>query len=132
MGKTAVRAIIIKRGKVLLAKRARNDSVGKWALVGGKPEANESSVDAVVREVQEELGLLFHPTYWIERKDNKSVPEETWTVHYFYGKADGELKPKENEISDVIYVGEADLTSLNIAFDHREVLTIFFQKILKI
>jgi 8-oxo-dGTP diphosphatase len=42
----------------LLIKRKKEPYIGKWALVGGKWDFGESLQDAVVREVQEETGLV--------------------------------------------------------------------------
>ena len=94
--KIVTRAIIINdQGKVLLGKRARNDAIGKWALVGGKPDIEEIAEDAVVREVQEELGLSFKPTLWIEEVDATFGQGEEWKVYYFYGPAEGVLNMKQ-------------------------------------
>ena len=47
-------AIITCRGKLLLEKRRDSDI---WGLVGGGVKKTESSLDGIVREVYEELGL---------------------------------------------------------------------------
>src|ERR1044072_6451324 len=53
----SVDAVIITDHKVLLIKRGADPFKGKWALPGGYVEWNESTEDAVVREVGEETGL---------------------------------------------------------------------------
>ncbi len=47
-------AIITCQGKLLLEKRRDSDV---WGLVGGGCKKRETGLDAIVREVQEELGL---------------------------------------------------------------------------
>ena len=47
-------AIITCQGKLLLEKRRDSDI---WGLVGGGVKKTESSLDGIVREVYEELGL---------------------------------------------------------------------------
>ncbi len=57
----AVSAIIVDEDKILLVKRATPPSKGKWAFPGGKVEYGEKMVDAVKREVREEVGLEIEP-----------------------------------------------------------------------
>ena len=50
-------AAIIRGGRVLAARRAgAGPLAGRWELPGGKVEAGESPVEALVRECREELG----------------------------------------------------------------------------
>lgn len=50
----AVGAVIYKQGKVLLQKRADN---GKWAIHGGAIELGESCLQALERELKEEINI---------------------------------------------------------------------------
>lgn len=43
--------------KILMCKRAKEPYKGKFNLVGGKVEANESELQAAYRELQEETGI---------------------------------------------------------------------------
>lgn len=46
-------------GEILLLKRHKNDPEGEaWGLVGGKIDDGESSIEAAVREIVEEIGLV--------------------------------------------------------------------------
>lgn len=56
--KVAVLAFITKDDKVLLVKRAINPGAGKWACPAGFVEHDEAPVDAVLRELKEETGLI--------------------------------------------------------------------------
>ena len=52
-----VAALIERRGCVLLSQRRADQSFGlSWEFPGGKVESGEDPRDALVREVQEELG----------------------------------------------------------------------------
>lgn len=55
MGKAA-RAIIIENGKLLVMHRNKHGSQ-YFTLVGGRVDANETTEQALVREVKEETGL---------------------------------------------------------------------------
>ena len=44
-------------GRVLLVKRGNEPDRGAWSLPGGRIEADELPIDAVIREMREETGL---------------------------------------------------------------------------
>ena len=50
-----VAAIIVKDGNVLSPKRLNGVFAGQWEFPGGKVEPNETTEDALVREIKEEL-----------------------------------------------------------------------------
>ena len=51
-------AILVKDGKILIAKRKPEDKQpGKWEFPGGKIEAGESAQECLKREMQEEFGI---------------------------------------------------------------------------
>lgn len=53
-----VAAVIERDGRILIGQRKRNDRHPlKWEFPGGKVEHGESPRDALVRELQEELGI---------------------------------------------------------------------------
>lgn len=56
--KVAVLAFIQQDNKILLIKRAMNPGKGKWACPAGFVEYDEDPEDAVIREVEEETGLI--------------------------------------------------------------------------
>jgi 8-oxo-dGTP diphosphatase len=59
---TVVGAAIVRRGRVLAARRAGPpDLAGRWELPGGKVEVGESDEDALRRECREELGVEIAP-----------------------------------------------------------------------
>lgn len=53
-----VGAIIVRDGQVLAARRSRpQELAGSFEFPGGKVEPGEDAIDALVREVREELGV---------------------------------------------------------------------------
>jgi ADP-ribose pyrophosphatase YjhB (NUDIX family) len=57
----AVSAAIVRDGKVLVVRRARNPALNLYTLPGGAVEAGETLHQAVIREVREETQLAIEP-----------------------------------------------------------------------
>jgi 8-oxo-dGTP diphosphatase len=56
----AVKGVILNEGKVLIVKRANDDEIGggTWECVGEKIEFGEDLEEALIREIEEEVGLI--------------------------------------------------------------------------
>ncbi len=81
-------------GKILIAKRPDHaHQGGLWEFPGGKLEAGESVETALVRELQEELGIHsqeLSPLIQIRHDyPDKSVLLDVWNVSAFDGEAHG-------------------------------------------
>jgi len=92
-----VGAVIVDEGRVLLVQRGREPLKGRWSLPGGMVELGESLQAGVIREVEEETGLLVEPVELIELLDR--IHREGERIRYHYVIADylcrvtgGELK----------------------------------------
>lgn len=73
MKQIEVVAAVIQQGKrVLATQRASGEFKGFWEFPGGKPEKGESLEEALIREIQEELGVLI------------AVKSYIHTIHYDY------------------------------------------------
>ena len=56
--RVAVAVIINQNKEILIAKRSKDQHQGnKWEFPGGKAEENETSEEALHREILEELGI---------------------------------------------------------------------------
>ncbi len=93
-----VGAVIVDKGRVLLAQRGHEPAMGKWSIPGGLIELGESLSQALVREVREETGLEVEPLELVELLDR--IHREGESVRYHYVIADylcrvvgGELRP---------------------------------------
>ena len=62
MGQTKVVAAIIKKNNLfLIVQRNRNKHLGlKWEFPGGKVLSNETSKEALIREIKEELNVTIN------------------------------------------------------------------------
>lgn len=83
----AVAAILNDANQILIAKRPSDKHQGgKWEFPGGKIEACETTPEALVRELKEELGVVCaveHMTALIDISfdyPDKSVRLDTWVV----------------------------------------------------
>jgi ADP-ribose pyrophosphatase YjhB (NUDIX family) len=79
-------AVIVNQGRVLLVQRGREPLKGHWSLPGGLVELGESLQAGVIREVEEETGLLVEPVELIELLDR--IHREGERIRYHYVIAD--------------------------------------------
>jgi 8-oxo-dGTP diphosphatase len=124
-----VRAIIQnEQGDILLVKRVKEPAKDRWILPGGKIEFHEKAEGAISREIKEELGLDFFPQFLGYKEDFKSVKDRHCMVLYFLGTNKGEIKTKQDEISEARYFSAKDIQkSKEIGFDHKDVLKTFIK-----
>ncbi len=127
-------AAIIERGKikkkVLLMKRLNTHVFeGFWSLPGGKINKSESPEQAVVREIKEETNLSFKPKNLLG-KYHEHFPEYGWKADalVFTGTFSGELKPNEEESSDMKWFSEKEIKNMKFAFHHKKVLEDYFKR----
>lgn len=96
------------KGQLLIQKRCDN----KWAFTCGHPKSLESSVEGVIAEVKEELGID------ISKKDIKLITtdfDDYVFVDMYYSKLDLDLEKldiQKEELSEVKYVSLEEIKSL--------------------
>ncbi len=118
--KLVVAALIVKDGKVLICQRTRHQTMPlKWEFPGGKVEPNEQPVDALRRELEEELGIQAQigPQAAVVRhkyKDGTAVELRFYLVTKFEGEIENRIfrevrwaSPEELPTYDFL---EADIT----------------------
>lgn len=77
-----VGAVIVDRGRVLLARRGHAPLKGHWTLPGGALELGETLLEGVVREVREETGLIVEPVELAELLDRIHRSDDRIQFHY--------------------------------------------------
>lgn len=85
-----VAAAVVAGDRVLLGHRhpGRPWYPGVWDLPGGHVEAGERRIDALVRELREELGIDIHPqlaTSVLRHSPRPDLDIEVWAVHTWAG-----------------------------------------------
>lgn len=105
-----VGAAIVHRGRLLAARRsAPVNLAGGWELPGGKVEPGESEADALVRECQEELGVLIAVG---DRVAGEWPLRDDLVLRvYLATLLDGEPRPLEDH-DEVRWLAAADLFSV--------------------
>ena len=87
-----VGVIVNSAKQILIAKRKANTHLaGLWEFPGGKLEAGEIPLDALKRELQEELGIQVIQAEPIKQipydYTEKKVLLDFWQVNQFVGQA---------------------------------------------
>ncbi|RSM81389.1 NUDIX hydrolase [Amycolatopsis sp. WAC 01375] len=117
--RVAVSAFVLdEAGRLLMIRRTDND---RYAIPGGGQEFGESVTQAVVREVEEETGLIVEvtsfigifsdPDYVIEYDDGEVRQE--FSLCFRARPVSGELRTS-SESKEVLWVEPAKLDGLNI------------------
>ncbi|MCR5078528.1 MAG: NUDIX domain-containing protein [Bacilli bacterium] len=119
--------VIEKDGKILLQRRSDN---GKWGLIGGLLEVNETYLEAATREVKEETGLIVRPTRFLGIFHNHNMVwangDQAHVIGAFYAFEIIEGEPRVDEESfELRFFAQEEIPYL-FAEDHREAVKAFF------
>ena len=123
-------AVIVRDGKILFQRRADN---GKWGLIGGLLELNETYEEAAIREVREETGLevqleaflgIYHHHDMMWPNGDKA---HTIGAYYLATIKSGEPRIDE-ESFELRFFAREEIPEL-FAEDHRAALKAYFEGI---
>jgi ADP-ribose pyrophosphatase YjhB (NUDIX family) len=113
--------------RVLLIRRGQPPLLGEWSLPGGVLECGETLREAVVREAQEETGLLVE-TVELLGVYERVIPGDDGRVRYHYVLIDflcrpvgGDLKAG-SDAADVRWFTRHELPELKLAYDANDVV----------
>ena len=113
--RSAVHMIICKENKILVQKRKGSKLwPGYYALPAGHIDENENQYDALVREAQEELGIIIDPkkiinSYVVLRRNFFEIDGKQLEpyIDYYYDIVEFSGEPKimeENKCDELIWV----------------------------
>jgi 8-oxo-dGTP diphosphatase len=113
--------------QVLLTRRAVEPFKDYWCLPGGHIHPYERARDAIIREVQEETGLVFAPTFFIYA--DEIIPDLNIhaVVIVFKGDGIGTLTTQPGEVVDIGWFTIAEAQKMALAFAHNEILNAYAQ-----
>ncbi|MEX1112606.1 MAG: NUDIX domain-containing protein [Candidatus Andersenbacteria bacterium] len=119
-----VDTLVLKGNKILLNKRApRLLEGGKWGLIGGYVELNETIHEAVIREAFEETGYEISNLKLLKIVDSPNrLGEDRQNISFiFFCKAGAKKGEKDDEVTELRWFDLHALPSEDtIAFDHLE------------
>ena len=96
----SVTGVVIRQGKVLLARHTYGGGKGMLIVPGGYVEQGESPVDAVKRELMEETGIVVEPKEVIGIRFGK----RDWYVAFRAEYVNGEARPDYEENDEVVWM----------------------------
>ena len=114
-----VGAVVVHEGRVLVVRRATEPLKGEWSVPGGMLELGEKLKDGIVREVQEETGLLVEPTEVLDVFDSIFADPDGRTryhyvlIDYLCRVVSGEALAA-TDVSEVRWVTGSELDSLKM------------------
>jgi len=126
--RVAVGAVAIKDRSVLLVKRGKAPSDGKWAIPGGSVELGETLQQAAEREIFEETNIRIRaglPVYtfdFIERDRQGAIQFHYIIVDLAAEYLEGELMPGD-DAAQAAWIPFKKLDSLDINATTREFLS---------
>ena len=117
-------AIITDNDKILLIKRGRDPFKGKWSLVGGCGafKTDKDPKDAVIKEVQIDIGCKFSPIFFNYNFAEFEIPTVTM---FFHGPISGDITPSSKHVVEYRWFEFNEIDKLDLAFDHKKVLLEF-------
>jgi ADP-ribose pyrophosphatase YjhB (NUDIX family) len=124
----AVSAAIVRDGKVLVVRRARNPALHLYTLPGGAVEAGETLVQAVTREVREETSLEVDPVALAGNRevivrDAQGRVERHFVILCFAARwRSGETSLNE-ELDDARWLDPAELSGLRTTEGLADIVT---------
>jgi mutator protein MutT len=127
-----VGGVLIHGGKVLLIRRGKPPLYGRWVVPGGTVELGEELEQALVREMQEETGLVVEPLELLTVFDR--IEREAERVVYHYVIVDylcrlvsGEAKAASDAL-DVAWAAPSELRGYDLPPKAFEVVQQAFER----
>ena len=106
-----VAAIIKDKDTILATRRGYGEFVNMWEFPGGKVEVGETSEEALIREIREELSITISVDQFVTTVDY-DYPNFHLTMHCFLcTQVNGTLTL--NEHNDAKWIHSSELDELN-------------------
>jgi 8-oxo-dGTP diphosphatase len=120
-----VGAIIVRDGKILLAKRGSEPGKGKWSVPGGLVELGEKVEKAVVREVKEETNLDVETIRLVDAvnniiKDSNGKLRFHFVILDFMAMLMGGTLQSSSDVVDTKWVGLEEVEDYDLTDTFRE------------
>ena len=112
-----VAAVIVKNDTILATQRGYGEFKGKWEFPGGKLKDNESKIDALKREIKEELNADINVDKYLTTVEY-DYPDFHLTMHTFICTLNNDIEfvyhnDNELEHDNMVWLEEKDLDKLD-------------------
>ncbi len=109
------------KGRLLVTVRDREPARGTWDLPGGFVDPDESAEHALIREIQEELGLQVRSLKYFCSSANiypyKNVTYHTLDLAYICQTAETMTAAPVEEVADVLFVPPGEIAPARFGLD---------------
>ena len=129
----AVGALIYRGSRILLVRRGKAPSLGKWSVPGGRLRLGETLEAAVVRETREETCLVVRPLK-IGKVVEHLLRDEQGDIEYHYVIVDyvcriigGSPRPA-SDVSEVRFVEISELSQWDMTEGTAQVIQEVFER----
>lgn len=131
--KTSVVACIVdEEDRVLLTRRCIHPFCGQWVMPGGKIDHGEPILEALHREVQEEVGITIRVEGLIDVFEHIGVEDRGDHFVILYYRAHPltlDLAPNGEECTEAVWMAKEKLTGLDVPPGCRHILTKVFPEL---
>lgn len=123
-------ALVMDRGRVLLARRARDPYAGTWDLPGGFLEADELPLDGLRRELREEIGVGVRRVSFVGFASDRYGPGGVSVLTIVYRVTPTSRRVRaQDDVAEVRWFSPRDLPYGQIAFRGlRRLLRAYFPR----
>ena len=127
-----VGGVVLIDGRVVLIRRGKEPLRGRWVIPGGTVELGETLHEAVVREMQEETGLLVAPREVVLvfdriQREGPSVEYHYVIIDYACEYVSGELKAG-SDADEVALVSPEELDLYDLPPQARDLVVDVFRR----
>ena len=127
-----VGGVVLIDGRVVLIRRGKEPLRGRWVIPGGTVELGETLHEAVVREMQEETGLLVAPREVVLvfdriQREGPSVEYHYVIIDYACEYVSGELKAG-SDADEVALVSPGELDLYDLPPQARDLVVDVFRR----
>ena len=128
--KTSVVACIIDdRERILLTRRCIEPFCGQWVMPGGKVDHGEPLLQALHREISEEVGIEVHVDGLLDVYEHVALGEKNdhYVILYYRARPVSiELTPNQQEVTEARWVGAGELGAYDLTPGTRHILAQLF------
>lgn len=134
--RVAVGGVVFNDNKILLVKRGKPPSQGKWAIPGGKVRLGESLLQACERELLEETGIATRARAPIFVFDLIAEGAQAIAYHYvivdvYASYVSGNIKPGD-DATDAAWFTREELTRTDLDDNTRRFLNDWWPRLKKL